>query len=307
MDLKLSGRTALVTGASAGIGTGIAEALAREGVRLVLAGRRREALEEVARRATSLGAPAATIAVGDVATEVGCRAVTETALGALGGRVDILVNNAGAARPLKGEDTEAFWEEALALNFTPALRIKNPLVGPMKAAGFGRIINVTGAIYSKAVTGAIPSKAALLSWSRALSFEFVRHGITVNCVAPGRFNPAQVLEGLHPTEASRQALHSRQHPGRTLQRAGGIRRDSGVPGLAAGRLRQRRPYPGRRWRREDRRLNVGCHVSLATIRAIGGGSAAADLSANGASLAAGGRLARMRSGARSELPRCRND
>jgi 3-oxoacyl-[acyl-carrier protein] reductase len=127
MDLKLSGRTALVTGASAGIGTGIAEALAREGVRLVLAGRRREALEEVARRATSLGASAATIAVGDVATEVGCRAVTETALGALGGRVDILVNNAGAARPLKGEDTEAFWEEALALNFTsaPASRIRS--------------------------------------------------------------------------------------------------------------------------------------------------------------------------------------
>jgi 3-oxoacyl-[acyl-carrier protein] reductase len=103
MDLKLSGRTALVTGASAGIGTGVAEVLlAREGVRLVLAGWRREALEEVARRAISLGAPAATIAIGDVATEAGYRAVTETALGALGGRVDILVNNAGAARPLKG-------------------------------------------------------------------------------------------------------------------------------------------------------------------------------------------------------------
>jgi 3-oxoacyl-[acyl-carrier protein] reductase len=206
MDLKLSGRTALVTGASAGIGAGIAEALAREGVTLVLAGRRREALEEVARRAISLGAPAATIAVGDVATEAGCRAVTETALGALGGRVDILVNNAGAARPLKGEATEAFWEEALALNFNSALRITNPLVGPMKAAGFGRIINVTGAIFSKAVTGAIPAKAALLSWSRALSFELVPHGITVNCVAPGRINSVQILQRLHPTEASRQAF-----------------------------------------------------------------------------------------------------
>ena len=204
MDLKLSGRTALVTGASAGIGTGIAEALAREGVTLVLAGRRREALEEVARRATSLGAPAATIALGDVATEAGCRAVTETALSALGGRVDILVNNAGAARPLKSEATETFWEEALALNFNSALRITHPLVGPMKAAG--RIINVTGAIFSKAVTGAIPAKAALLSWSRALSFELVPHGITVNCVAPGRINSVQILERLHPTEASRQAF-----------------------------------------------------------------------------------------------------
>jgi 3-oxoacyl-[acyl-carrier protein] reductase len=206
MDLKLNGRTALVTGASAGIGAGIAEALAREGVRLVLAGRRREALEEVAQRAISFGAPTATVALGDVATEAGCRAVTETALGAVGGRVDILVNNAGAARPLKGEATEAFWEEALALNFNSALRITNPLVGPMKAAGFGRIINVTGAIFSKAVTGAIPAKAALLSWSRALSFELVPHGITVNCVAPGRINSVQILQRLHPTEASRQAF-----------------------------------------------------------------------------------------------------
>lgn len=206
MDLKLSGRTALVTGASAGIGAGIAEALAREGVRLVVAGRRREALEEVARRATSLGAPAATIAIGDVATRAGCRAVTETALDDLGGRVDILVNNAGAARPLKGEDTETLWEEAHALNFTSARRITEPLIGPMKAAAFGRIINVTGAIYAKAVTGAIPSKAALLSWSRALSFELVPHGITVNCVAPGRINSVQILERLHPTEASRQAF-----------------------------------------------------------------------------------------------------
>jgi len=206
MDLKLSGRTALITGASAGIGAGIAEMLAREGVRLVLAGRRRAALDEVARRAVGLGAPAAAVAVGDVATGAGARAVTEAALGALGGRVDILVNNAGAARPRKGEETDDFWEEALALNFKSALRITRPLVAPMKAAGFGRIINVTGAIYARAVSGAIPAKAALLSWSRALSFELVPHGITVNCVAPGRINTVQILERLHPTEASRQAF-----------------------------------------------------------------------------------------------------
>lgn len=87
--------------------------------------------------------------------------------------MDILVDNAGAARPIKGEVTESFWEEAHPLNFTSALRITNALVAPMKVAGFGRIINVTGAIHAKAVSGAIPSKAVLLSWSRALSFELV--------------------------------------------------------------------------------------------------------------------------------------
>ncbi len=206
MDLKLAGRTALVTGASAGIGVGIAECLAREGVALALAGRNRTALELVAARVKGIGAPAAHIVLGDVATATGCTAVANEALAAFGGRVDILVNNAGASRPLKGEDSDAFWEEAHALNFASARRIAKPLIGPMTANGFGRIINITGAIFGRAINGAGPSKAALLVWSRALSFELVPAGITVNCVAPGRINSVQILERLHPTEESRAAF-----------------------------------------------------------------------------------------------------
>ncbi|MGE0706142.1 MAG: SDR family NAD(P)-dependent oxidoreductase, partial [Vicinamibacterales bacterium] len=74
------------------------------------------------------------------------------------------------------------------------------------AAGFGRIVNISGAIFGKAIYGAGPSKAALLAWSRAQSFVLAPHGITVNCVAPGRFNSVQILERLHPTEASRAAF-----------------------------------------------------------------------------------------------------
>ncbi|MEZ5817468.1 MAG: SDR family oxidoreductase [Hyphomicrobiaceae bacterium] len=206
MDLQLAGRGALVTGASAGIGVGIAECLAREGVRLVLAGRNRGALEAVAARATSLGAPFVISVEGDVATEHGCAAVAAGALEALGGRVDILVNNAGGSRPLGGaEETEQFWEEAQALNFASARRITRPLLAPMKAAGFGRIVNITGALYGKSVNGAGAAKAALVAWARALSFELAPHGITVNCVAPGRINSVQILERLHPTEQSREA------------------------------------------------------------------------------------------------------
>lgn len=206
MDLKLAGRTALVTGASAGIGIGIAECLAREGARLMLAGRNREALDRVATRATELGAQSAAVAVADIATEDGCRTVVEAALDALDGRVDILVNNAGGSRPLgNAEETEAFWEEAQALNFSSARRITKPLLGPMKASGFGRIINITGALYGKGINGAGAAKAALVAWARALSFELAPHGITVNCVAPGRINSVQILERLHPTEASREA------------------------------------------------------------------------------------------------------
>ncbi len=206
MDLKLAGRTALVTGASAGIGIGIATCLAREGVRLALAGRNQGALQAVAANAKAQGAASVSVVIGDVATEAGCQAVVTGAIAALGGRVDILVNNAGGSRPLgQAEETEVFWEEAHALNFASARRITKPLVAPMQAAGFGRIINVTGALYGKAVNGAGPSKAALVAWSRAKSFELAPHGITVNCVAPGRINSVQILERLHPTEASRAA------------------------------------------------------------------------------------------------------
>ena len=204
MDLGIKGRSALVTGASAGIGTGIAECLAREGARLVLAGRNRAALGDVALRVTALGAQSAVVVEGDVASEAGARAVAGAALAAMGGRIDILVNNAGGSRPLAGEESEAFWAEAFELNFQSARRIAGAVLPAMKAAGWGRIVNITGAIFGKAVNGAGPAKAALLAWSRAMAFELAPHGITVNCVAPGRINSVQILERLHPTEASRQ-------------------------------------------------------------------------------------------------------
>ena len=206
MDLLLSGRTALVTGASAGIGIGIAECLAREGVHLALAGRNAQALADVADRIAKSGAPPPAVVVGDVTTADGVAKIADASLAALGGRVDILVNNAGGSRPLKGDETEEFWEEAFALNFTSARRLTKPLVAPMKAVGFGRVVNITGALFANAMNGAAPAKSALLSWSRALSFELVPHGITVNCIAPGRINSVQILERLHPTEASREAF-----------------------------------------------------------------------------------------------------
>lgn len=203
MDLQLAGRTALVTGASAGIGIGIAECLAREGVRMALAGRNKAALADVAQRVTALGAPPPVMLAADLATVDGCARVAAEALAGLGGRVDIVVNNAGGSRPLAGEETEEFWDEAFALNFSSARRVTKPLVPAMKANGFGRVINISGALFAPAVNGATPAKVALVSWSRALSFELMPHGITVNCVGPGRINSVQILEKLHPTEESR--------------------------------------------------------------------------------------------------------
>ena len=203
MDLQLEGRTALVTGASAGIGTGIAECLGREGVKVALAGRDQTRLAGVATKLRAVGAPEPVIVTGDVTSEAGVADIAKAALGGLGGRIDILVNNAGGSRPLKGEETEEFWQEALELNFASARRLSKFVIPSMRAQKYGRIINITGAMYGRVVNGAGPAKAALLVWSRAKAFELGPDGITVNCIAPGRINSIQILEKLHPTEASR--------------------------------------------------------------------------------------------------------
>ena len=203
MDLAIAGRTALVTGASAGIGVGIATCLAREGVRLALAGRNAKALEDVGRKVKALGAPEPVLVTGDLATEAGVADVARAASGAFGGRIDILINNAGGSRPLKGAESDAFWQESYDLNFMAARRLTGLLSPAMQAAEWGRIVNITGAIFGRAINAAGPAKAALLTWSRALAFELAPHSITVNCVAPGRINSVQILEKLHPTEESR--------------------------------------------------------------------------------------------------------
>ncbi len=203
MDLQLTGRTALVTGASAGIGVGIAECLAREGAKVALAGRNKAALEDLAKRLAATGAPQPVVITADITKTADIARMAREAEAGLG-HVDILVNNAGGSRPLKGEETDEFWDEAITLNFMAARRLAKPLVPGMKSRKFGRIINITGAINGKAINGAGPAKAALLTWSRQLAFELAPFGITVNCIAPGRINSVQILERLHPTEASRQ-------------------------------------------------------------------------------------------------------
>lgn len=209
MDLGISGRRALVTGASTGIGKATAIGFAREGVRLVMTARTAERLQEAAREVRDLGAAVETV-VADVTTQEGCHRVVEGALEALGG-VDILINNAGSSRPRPAGSVasdpgwpDAWWEEALALNFLSSRRITEGLLPQMKASGWGRIVTLTGAMAQRSENAATPAKAALWSWSRTLSVEVAADGITVNCIQPGRINTPQIIERLLPSEAARQ-------------------------------------------------------------------------------------------------------
>lgn len=211
MDLQLTGKTALVTGATSGIGRGIALALGREGVRLAIAGRNAAQLAQVADEIVATGASRPETVTGDLAQPDGPARVHAAALGALGS-ISVLVNNAGGSRPQPAAGAEAYWDEAFALNFTAARRLAEASLPAMRAARWGRVINISGALAQKSVNAATPAKAALLSWSRSLAAEVARDGITVNCVAPGRIMSAQITERLYPTEAARAAFVAENIP-----------------------------------------------------------------------------------------------
>src|SRR5690348_1287431 len=193
MDLQLKGRTALVTGASAGIGRAIARELGREGVRLVVTGRRRAELDKVADEIAAMGAPRPGIVAHDALAEDYVDAVVKQCTATLGS-VDILMNNAGGSRAFGKDATDEQWAEALTLNFTRHRQLTNRLLPGMIEGRWGRVINITGKSEPDNVNGAFCAKAALTAWSKGLSREVGQHGITVNCIPPGRILSDQILQ-----------------------------------------------------------------------------------------------------------------
>ena len=180
----LNGKTALVTGASGGLGTAIARVLHGAGATVGLSGTRREALEalgeELGERARVLPCD-----LGDRAQVEALIGQAETALG----RVDVLVNNAGLTRDnlalrLKDED----WERVLEVNLGAAFRLCRAALRGMMRQRWGRIVNIASIV---GVTGNpgqanyAASKAGMIGMSKSLAAEVASRGITVNCVAPG--------------------------------------------------------------------------------------------------------------------------
>ena len=197
MDLQLKGRTALVTGASSGIGRAIARALALEGARVAITGRRRENLESLAAEIAHEGGAAPAVVVHDAMDAGYVQAVaaqTEAALGP----VQILVNNAGGSRAFGKDATDEQWDEAITLNFTRHRQLTNRLLPGMIAGAWGRVVNITGKSEPDNVNGAFCAKAALTAWSKGLSREVGKHGITVNCIPPGRILSDQILRNYTP-------------------------------------------------------------------------------------------------------------
>jgi 3-oxoacyl-[acyl-carrier protein] reductase len=198
MDLHLQGRTALVTGASAGIGRGIALALAAEGVRLALTARRVDKLQEVAAQIVAAGGAEPVLFEQDMLADDAAQRIAQRAVAGLGG-VDILVNNAGGSRSFKDlHVSEAAWNEAITLNFHRPRQLGDALIDQMIERRWGRIINVTGKSEPDHVNGAFCAKAGLHSWAKGLSRMVGPHGVTVNCIPPGRIHSEQIFRNYSP-------------------------------------------------------------------------------------------------------------
>jgi 3-oxoacyl-[acyl-carrier protein] reductase len=204
MELDLAAKTALVTGASTGIGRGIALGLAKEGVRLAVVARRANLLEEVAGEIVAAGGTKPVLIVEDFLKEGTPARIAKAALDGLGS-VDILINNAGGSRPFKMDATEELWNEAITLNFTRQRQLTHALLDQMIARKWGRVINITGKSEPEGINGAFCAKAAMHAWAKGLSREVGKHGITVNSIPPGRIHSEQIRRNYSPEYRKWQA------------------------------------------------------------------------------------------------------
>ncbi len=195
-------RTCLVTGASAGIGAGIARLLAAQGARVAATARRVDRIDRH---------PNVTPIAADITAPADLARLARDATQALG-KVDILVNCAGGSRPTTVEASEEFWDEAFALNFTSARRLATALLPGMRQRRWGRIVNISGTMEPRGLNAAVAAKAALHLWAKGLACDVAAEGVTVNTIQPGRINSEQILEKLHPTEESRRAFIARNIP-----------------------------------------------------------------------------------------------
>ncbi len=207
----LTGKTALVTGASGGIGAAIAKALNTQGAAVVLSGTRAEALEALK---SELGgrAFAVTSNLGDKESVEGLIKASEAAASA---PIDILVNNAGITRDnlfMRMKDEE--WDQVIAVNLTAAFRLSRAVLRGMMKKRWGRIISITSVVGETGNGGQgnyAAAKAGLVGMSKSLAAEVASRNITVNCVAPG-FIATPMTDAL--TDAQKEAVFSRIPAGR---------------------------------------------------------------------------------------------
>lgn len=202
MDFGLSGRTAIVCGASSGMGLGISEALRDEGANVAMFARRKELLEREAERIGGLAV------VGDVTSADDLERLVETTVAAFGG-IDILVNNSGGPPQARAGDLDAEQvEAAVELLLVSVVRLTGLCLPYLERSGRGRVVNITSSTVREPIDSLALSnvvRPGVIGWAKSLARDVGPKGITVNSIAPGSIDTERIRE-LHPDGPSQEDL-----------------------------------------------------------------------------------------------------
>lgn len=210
MDLYLKGKTAIVTGASQGLGKAIAKALAIEGVIVFATARSQERLESFKEEVVFAGGVAPVIFTQDITAVDGPQNIANAALSVLG-HVDILVNNAGQSRPVDVTGPEECWIESMTLDFDRPRQLTQLLLPHMMERKEGAILNLTSSYELRSINVSAVAKAGIAAWSKALSVQLGRYNIRVNCLQPGLID-TQNVRNIFSDAEQRKAFAEREIP-----------------------------------------------------------------------------------------------
>ncbi len=218
MDLGLEGTTALVTGASKGIGRAVAERLAAEGARVAVSARDAQRVEEVVTAIGAAGGEAVGV-IADVSDAAGVQRALRGAEERFGPILVLVVNAGGPPASLPTDLADPDWQAAVDLTLMSAVRLAKGALPGMRRAGWGRIVNITSLSVPEPIPNLTLSNAlrsAVTAYAKTLSLEVAAEGITVNSVAPG-YTATERVEELYPDAEAKRALVARI-PARRLAR-----------------------------------------------------------------------------------------
>jgi len=182
--MNLKGKTAVVTGASRGLGRAIAKELALEGVKVLAVARDKMLLDSLIQEVTIAGGTPPESVVQDFVAPDGPEKIAAAALTTLR-YVDILVNNAGRSRPLDIDGPEEEWRQAMTLDFDRHRQLTQQLLPQFTRRKQGAILNITSTYELRAINASAVAKASITVWSKQLAGQLGAYGVTVNCLQPG--------------------------------------------------------------------------------------------------------------------------
>ncbi|MEJ1237433.1 SDR family oxidoreductase [Chryseolinea sp. T2] len=209
MDLYLKGKTAVVTGASKGMGRAIAKELAREGVKVFATGRNEELLSSLKDEIIESGGPEPIIFAQDFVASNGPDDIASNAFSKLS-NIDILINNAGRTRPLDVDGPDDEWKEAMTLDFDRHRQLTQRFLPHFIGRKQGSILNIISTYELRSVNASAVAKASITVWAKQLAGQLGAHNIRVNCIQPGLID----TDNIRPLFAGeeRKSFASREIP-----------------------------------------------------------------------------------------------